>query len=33
MEEEKQEAVNYHLEHGKCVSRTVKNLVIPVDRY
>lgn len=28
-EEEKQRAVNYYLEHGKCVSRTVKKLGYP----
>jgi transposase-like protein len=28
-EEEKQKAVNYYLEHGKCVSRTVKKLGYP----
>lgn len=28
-EEEKQRAINYYLEHGKCVSRTVKKLGYP----
>lgn len=28
-EEEKQRAVNYHLEHGKCVSQAVKKLCYP----
>lgn len=28
-EKEKQRAVNYYLEHGKCASQTVKKLVYP----